>query len=124
MSSVCFNNDWKIMLKRPKKEVVKRTMVRAASESTLQIQYHYATESKNEHFNRKQKGLETKLQQTAELMPKDLPAQVSEPTEPMIKAIKPPVYSKPRTTAKQVQYSIDVRTKALKERPNYLKELA
>ena len=53
MSSVCFTNDGKIMLKRPKKEVVKRTLVRAASESTLQIQYHYATEAKSDHFNRK-----------------------------------------------------------------------
>ena len=55
MSSVCFTNEGKIMLKRPKKEVVKRTLVRAASESTLQIQYHYATEAKSDHFNRKQK---------------------------------------------------------------------
>ena len=44
LSNVCFTNDGKLMLKRPKKEVVKRAMTRVASESTLQIQFHYQTE--------------------------------------------------------------------------------
>ena len=75
-------------------------------------------------FNRKQAG--TQLAQTADLMPKDLPPQVSETADPMInpKSVKPPVYSKPRTTAEQIRFSIDVKTKQLKERPNFQRELA